>query len=151
MNISGLVGYGTTWKSTYVGGDARVGYGWGKTSKNAVIGGNTIVFNAHQRWTGGIGINVGHECAHDLLAFFRLGLDVNMYEMKFIAQGNYLTKGITSLALVPGIGMKWKLDHSTYVTGMYEHSRQLSANTFAGFKSHSLNSHGIKVGVGYQF
>lgn len=129
----------------------RAGHGWGRTTKNIVVGGHTVIFNVQQGWTGGLGISVGHEYPHDLLAFLRLGLDFNMYQIKITSGGQLITKGLTSMALVPGIGMKWKLDHNLYVMGMYEHSRQLSANQFAGFKSHALNSHGVKVGVGYQF
>lgn len=151
FNASVLVGYGATFQSVYVGGDIRGGYGWGRVAKNVDVGGNTLIFNTQQRWTGGVGASIGHEYTEGLLMFVRLGLDMNMYQIKTTLLGQYFTKGLTSMALVPGVGVKWKLDHNMYVTGMYEHSRQLSANGFSGFKAHALNSHGVKVGIGYQF
>lgn len=153
LNTSLTAGYGETLGSVYVGGDVRVGYGFGKTSKNATLGGINGKLKTAQKWTAGIGAIVGSEVSSDCLAFFRLGLDYNTYKLSSDAAApNNFSKTMKSWAVVPGLGLKWKLDKDWYVTGMYEYSHQLSSKkVHADLKAKNINSHGVKVGVGYQF
>ena len=153
MNLSLTGGYGETVGSVYVGGDVRVGYGFGKSSKTFTHNAANINLKTKQKWAAGIGAIVGTEVSNDCLAFFRLGLDYNTYKLSSNAAApNNFSKTMKSWAVVPGLGLKWKLDKDWYVTGMYEYSHQLSSKKVQGdLKAQNINSHGLKVGVGYQF
>lgn len=152
INTSLTAGYGETLGSVYVGGDVRVGYGWGQSSRNFTLDDANINVKAKQKWTAGMGAIVGTECSNDCLAFFRLGLDYNTYKLSLRGDAGTVSKPMKSLAVVPGVGLKWKIDKDWYVTAMYEYSHQLSSKKIEDdLKAQNINSHGVKMGVGYQF
>jgi opacity protein-like surface antigen len=85
------------------------------------------------------------------LAFFRLGLDYNNYKLSETSAVVNLDKKFHSWAVVPGVGVKWKVDKDWYATGMYEYSHGFAAKKPVADVKPTVTSHGIKIGVGYQF
>ncbi|UNM05902.1 MAG: outer membrane beta-barrel protein [Holosporaceae bacterium] len=157
-------GYTEMVGSVYLGGDVRLGYGFGKKSKTQSGNylGATTAFNmkaeVKQRWNLGLGALVGTECMDDCLVFFRLGFDYSNYKAEAtaltagtgVAAGTKRSKTYGMWSVVPGLGVKYKFDRDWTVTAAYEYAHQLSSKSlFNDIKAEKGSSHAIRFGASY--
>jgi hypothetical protein len=149
VNVALTAGYGEVMDSVYVGGDVRVGYGFGSKKESFTYNATNLNLTTKQRWTAGLGASVGMECMDDCLAFFRLGFDYNNYKLREDSVPVDLNKKFNSWAVVPGVGLKMKVDNDWVISGMYEYSRSFSEKKIVGDLKHKDTGHGVKFGVSY--
>lgn len=164
VGIALNAGYTEMVGTVYLGGDVRVGYGFGKKSKTQTgryLGATTAFSMKHevkQRWNLGLGGLVGMDCMDDCMVFFRLGFDYSSYkaESTALTAGTGVTAGTKRdksygiWSVVPGLGVKYKFDQDWTVTGSYEYAHQLSSKSlYNDIKHDKGSSHAIRVGVSY--
>lgn len=146
-------GYAQMVGSVLIGGDVRVGYGFGSSKAKAVTL-NGVAANAKikQSWMAGLGVSFGSEFANDWLAFVRLGVDYNNYKTGSTAAGAGInSQKFNTWAFVPGLGVKMKIDRDWSVDAMYEYSYAFNAKNISSTAKFDKKptSNNIKVGVSY--
>ena len=149
FNVALKGGYSDKVGSGSVGGDVRVALGMASKKKDVTLNAATAKVQVKNDWTVGLGASVGTELSNDLLAFFRLGLDYNHYKTNntTVLSG----KKFNSWAVVPGLGLKMKVDKDWSIDAMYEYSHSFKAKDVASTIKFDKKptSHGVKVGVSY--
>jgi hypothetical protein len=135
-------GYGEHCGSVYMGGEVKGGY----VFSNKKNGPDKLT----RKWNGGIAGRVGACIEHNLLGYFRLGLDYDTYTYKYA--GGSSSKGLNTWSLTPGVGMDWKVAHNTFVTAGVDYGFAFKVSkpsgTIVNTKPKTLT---ILVGAGYQF
>jgi outer membrane autotransporter protein len=138
--------------SFLMGGDVRVGYDFSSSSKKSVtLSGNTGSVEIKDEWNAGIGFLIGGEFARDWLGYFRLGLSYDNYKTNSSVVTGNSAKKFHAWAVVPGVGVKMKIDRDWSVDAEYSYSHAFSASNPSGTvkldKKPTANS--IKIGVSY--
>lgn len=111
-----------------MGGDVRVGYDFASSSKKSVtLSGNTGSVEIKKNWGAGIGFLIGGEFMQDWLAYFRLGLNYDTYRTNSSAVTANSAKDFSAWAVVPGVGIKMKMEHCWSIGAEYNYSYAFNA------------------------
>lgn len=152
FDVSLKTGYSDKMGSVLVGGDVRVALGMASKKKTMTLNGNDANVEVKNDWTVGLGASVGTELSNDLLGFFRLGLDYDHYKTNgSTAAAGISSKKFSSWSVVPGLGLKMKVDKDWSVDAMYEYKHGFSSKDPSSTVKFDKKptSHGVKVGVSY--
>lgn len=156
MGFGVNAGYTEMMGSVYVGGDVQAGYGFGSQSETRSLSYRGTTFAStklelKQSWNLGLGGLVGMDCMDDCMAFFRLGFDYSNYKAEIARAGlSKKSKTYGVWHVVPGVGIKWKMNQDWAMTGRYEYGHQLTSKTVMDdAKSDKGHFHGIRLGVSY--
>ena len=136
------VGYGEHVGSVYLGGEIK----GGSVFSNKKNGNDKLT---HQ-WNWGVAARVGGCIEHNVLGYFRLGLDNDQFKYKY--SNGTSSKNLSAWSVVPGLGVDWMVAHNTFTTLAVDYGIPLSVSMPTGAKANTKpSSTTVRIGVGYQF